>query len=47
MSEEEKYFVFVGGAIDDATKGQFLQEAMSLDGLELFDPSGKNRPMKE
>ena len=30
----------------DATKGQF-QEAMSLDGSELIDPFGKNRPMKE
>ena len=23
------------------------QEALSLDGSKLFDPSGKNRPMKE
>lgn len=23
------------------------QEALSLDGAELFDPSGKGRPMKE
>jgi len=28
-------------------QGAFHQEALSLDGSELFDPSGKNRPMKE
>ncbi len=27
--------------------GEFHQEVLSLDGSELFDPSGKNRPMKE
>ncbi len=27
--------------------GEFHQEALSFDGSELFDPSGKNRPMKE
>ena len=27
--------------------GEFHQEALSLDGSKLFDPSGKNRPMKE
>jgi len=27
--------------------GEFHQDALSLDGAELFDPSGKNRPMKE
>jgi hypothetical protein len=27
--------------------GDKHQEALSLDGSELFDPSGKNRPMKE
>ena len=27
--------------------GEFHQEALSLDASELFDPSGKNRPMKE
>ncbi len=27
--------------------GAFHQEALSLDGSELFDPSGKNRPMRE
>lgn len=26
---------------------EFHQDAISLDGSELFDPSGKNRPMKE
>ncbi|UTW66337.1 hypothetical protein KFE94_17055 [bacterium SCSIO 12643] len=26
---------------------QMHAEALSLDGAELFDPSGKNRPMKE
>ena len=28
-------------------QGEAHQEALSLDGSELFDPSGKNRPMKE
>jgi len=27
--------------------GEFHEEAMSLDGSQLFDPSKKNRPMKE
>lgn len=27
--------------------GELHQEALSLDGSELFDPSGKSRPMKE
>ncbi len=27
--------------------GEVHQEALSLDGTQLFDPSGKNRPMKE
>lgn len=27
--------------------GKAHQEALSLDGSQLFDPSGKNRPMKE
>ena len=27
--------------------GETHQEALSYDGSELFDPSGKNRPMKE
>ncbi len=27
--------------------GTYHQNALSLDGAELFDPSGKNRPMKE
>jgi hypothetical protein len=27
--------------------GDKHKEALSLDGSELFDPSGKNRPMKE
>lgn len=27
--------------------GQHHADAMSLDGAELFDPSGKGRPMKE
>jgi len=27
--------------------GEYHQEALSFDGSELFDPSGKNRPMKE
>ena len=27
--------------------GEFHQDALSLDGSELFDPSGKNRPMRE
>jgi hypothetical protein len=27
--------------------GDAHQEALSLDGSQLFDPSGKNRPMKE
>ena len=27
--------------------GTYHQDALSLDGAELFDPSGKNRPMKE
>lgn len=28
-------------------KGERHQEALALDGSKLFDPSGKNRPMKE
>lgn len=28
-------------------KGDVHKEALSLDGSELFDPSGKKRPMKE
>lgn len=28
-------------------KGDAHQEALSLDGSQLFDPSGKTRPMKE
>lgn len=28
-------------------QGEAHQEALSLDGSDLFDPSGKNRPMKE
>lgn len=27
--------------------GDFHKEALSLDATKLFDPSGKNRPMKE
>lgn len=27
--------------------GEVHSEALSLDGSQLFDPSGKNRPMKE
>lgn len=27
--------------------GEVHQEALALDGAHLFDPSGKNRPMKE
>ena len=27
--------------------GEYHQEALSLDGSKLFDPSGKQRPMKE
>jgi len=27
--------------------GEIHKEALSLDGSQLFDPSGKNRPMKE
>lgn len=27
--------------------GEGLKEALSLDGAKQFDPSGKNRPMKE
>ena len=27
--------------------GEFHNEAMALDGSQLFDPSGKGRPMKE
>jgi len=27
--------------------GEYHQEALSFDGSELFDPSGKQRPMKE
>jgi len=27
--------------------GEIHQEALSLDGSQLFDPSGKQRPMKE
>lgn len=27
--------------------GEYHQEALSFDGSELFDPSGKHRPMKE
>lgn len=28
-------------------KGESHDEALSMDGSKLFDPSGKNRPMKE
>ncbi len=28
-------------------KDEFHKEALSLDGAQLFDPSGKKRPMKE
>jgi len=28
-------------------EGEFHKDALSLDGSELFDPSGKKRPMKE
>lgn len=27
--------------------GEVHKDALSLDGSQLFDPSGKNRPMKE
>ena len=27
--------------------GEMHSEALSLDGSQLFDPSGKNRPMKQ
>lgn len=27
--------------------GEIHRQALSLDGAQLFDPSGKNRPMKE
>jgi len=27
--------------------GEFHKEALNLEGTQLFDPSGKNRPMKE
>lgn len=43
-----KAFVsFFGNEMVFKLSGEPHKEALSLDGSKLFDPSGKNRPMKE
>ncbi len=45
---EKKAFVcFFKNCMVFKLNGEYHQEALSFDGSELFDPSEKNRPMKE
>ncbi len=41
------FICFFNGAMVFKLNGEMHSEALSLDGSVLFDPSGKNRPMKE
>ena len=40
-------FVFFQNEMVFKLTGGFHNEVLSLDGSQLFDPSGKKRPMKE
>ncbi len=44
---KKAFTCFFKNAMVFKLNGEFHQEALSLEGSELFDPSGKNRPMKE
>ncbi len=41
------FMSFYGNEIVFKLQGEYHSDALSLDGSKLFDPSGKNRPMKE
>ncbi len=41
------FICFFGKTMVFKLNGNDHQETLSLDGSQLFDPSGKNRPMKE
>ena len=45
--EKKAFTCFFKNSMVFKLNGEFHSEALSLDGSELFDPSGKNRPMKE
>ncbi len=44
---KKAYVCFFENEMVFKLKGDFHTEALSLDGATLFDPSRKNRPMKE
>jgi len=44
---KKAFTCFFKNAMVFKLSGEFHQEALSYDGSELFDPSEKNRPMKE
>ncbi|TGD59583.1 hypothetical protein [Flavobacterium humi] len=41
------FICFFQSAMVFKLQGETHREALSLEGAQLFDPSGKNRPMKE
>ena len=45
--ENKAFTCFFKNAMVFKLTGEFHQDALSLDAAELFDLSGKNRPMKE
>lgn len=44
---KKAFICFFKNAMVFKLNGKFHQEALSLKASQLFDPSGKNRPMKE
>lgn len=47
MTNKKAFICFFKESIAFKLNGEAHSEALSQDGSELFDPSGKNRPMKE
>lgn len=47
LTNKKAFVCFYEQAMVFKLNGDAHSEAMSLDGSKLFDPSGKNRPMKE
>lgn len=45
--ESKAFICFFQNAMVFKLSGEMHTEALSLDGTQLFDPSGKERPMKE
>lgn len=43
---KKAFVAFFEDAMVFKLEGELHQDALSLDGSKLFDPSGKNRPMK-